>query len=59
MEKFTIEKDKGSQNKAIRMPVEMIERIEAYIKKNDSTFTDFVLSAVNFAFKHMDETKSK
>lgn len=59
MEKFKIEKDKGSQNKAIRMPVEMIEKIEAYTKKDGSTFTDFILSAVNFAFKNIEENKSK
>lgn len=57
MEKFKIKKDKGSQNKAIRMPVEMIEKIEAYVKNDNSTFTDFILSAVNFAFENMDKSK--
>lgn len=59
MEKFKLSKTKGATNKTIRIPNDTIDKIDAYVKKNNSTFTDFILSAIDFAFKSIEENKSK
>lgn len=55
MEKFKIQKSPTSHNKIIRIPDELIEKIEDYITKNDCTFTDFIIEAIRFAFRNMDK----
>ena len=58
MEKFKIPKSPTSHNKTIRIPDELIEKIEDYITKNDCTFTDFIIESIKFAFRNMDKNKN-
>lgn len=51
---FQIKPDKKeTENKTIRFPVSLIERIEDVIKLNDVTFSGFVLQACEYALENM------
>lgn len=45
---------KESENKTIRFPLPLIERIEKAIVKQDVTFSGFVLQACEYALDNMD-----
>jgi hypothetical protein len=47
---------KGSENKAIRFPVELIEQINYAIKNNDISFSNFVIQACPYALDNMETT---
>lgn len=56
---FQIKSDrKETENKTIRFPVLLIEQIEEVIKKNDVTFSGFVLQACEYALANMDTNES-
>lgn len=56
---FQIKPDKKeTENKTIRFPVPLIERIEDVIKLNDVTFSGFVLQACEYALENMDTDES-
>ena len=56
---FQIKPDKKeTENKTIRFPVPLIERIEDVIKLNDVTFSGFVLQACVYALENMDTDES-
>lgn len=56
---FQIKSDrKETENKTVRFPLELIERIEKAIVGNDVTFSGFVIQACEYALDNLetDET---
>ncbi|WP_443595014.1 YlcI/YnfO family protein [Agathobacter sp.] len=49
---------KETENKTIRFPIPLIERIEGAIKNQDVTFSSFVLQACEYALDNMDNKKT-
>ena len=49
---------KETENKTIRFPIAMIEKIEAAIKNQDVTFSGFVLQACEYALSNMDNEEA-
>lgn len=45
---------KESENKTIRFPLPLIERIDEAIKGNDVTFSAFVIQACEYALDNME-----
>lgn len=43
-----------SDNKTIRFPLDLIDRIENAIQNKDVTFSSFVIQACEYALDHMD-----
>lgn len=55
---FQIKRDrKESENKTIRFPIPLIDRINDAIKENDVSFSSFVIQACEYALDNMDTTK--
>ena len=52
---FQIRPDrKETENKTVRFPVELIERIEEAIKGNNVSFSSFVIQACEYALDNME-----
>ena len=52
---FQLKENKNeTENKTIRFPVPLIDRIENAIQNKDVTFSSFVLQACEYALEHMD-----
>lgn len=49
---------KESENKTIRFPVELIDRIDKAIVNQDVTFSSFVIQACEYALNDMDTSKN-
>ncbi|MBR7008025.1 MAG: hypothetical protein IKH90_05280 [Ruminococcus sp.] len=49
---------KETENKTIRFPIALIEKIEAAIKNQDVTFSGFVLQACEYALSNMDNEEA-
>jgi hypothetical protein len=47
---------KESENKTIRFPIYLIDKIETAIQNQDVTFSSFVLQACEYALDNMDST---
>ena len=47
---------KETENKTIRFPLELIERIDNAIENQEVTFSSFVLQACEYALDNMDVT---
>ena len=45
-----------SENKTIRFPLQLIERIDKVIENQEVTFSSFVLQACEYALDNMDVT---
>ncbi len=57
---FQIKPDKKeSENKTIRFPLPLIERINSVIWENDVTFSGFVIQACEYALDNMEPPKKK
>lgn len=54
VEKFTIKKIQSS-NKTIRMPDELIERIQVLADKNDISFNQLVIQCCQYALNNMTD----
>ena len=55
---FQIKTDrKETENKTIRFPVELIEKINKAIQGKDVTFSGFVLQACEYALENMEKDK--
>ena len=55
---FQIRADrKETENKTVRFPVELIERIEDVIKGNNVSFSGFVIQACEYALENMKNVK--
>lgn len=50
---------KETENKTIRFPIFLIDKIEAAIKNRDVTFSSFVLQACEYALDNMDKDSVK
>ncbi len=50
---------KESENKTIRFPLSLIERIDDAIKDNDVTFSAFVIQACEYALDNMEPESPK
>lgn len=48
---------KETENKTIRFPVPLIEKIEEVIIENDATFSSFVIQACEYALENMEENE--
>ena len=46
-----------SENKTIRFPIEVIDRINEAITGKDVSFSNFVIQAVEYALDNMEETE--
>lgn len=55
---FQIKPDrKETENKTVRFPVELVEKINKAIQGKDVTFSGFVLQACEYALNNMEENK--
>ncbi len=45
---------KETENKTIRFPVPLIERIDSAISNSDATFSSFVIQACEYALDNMN-----
>ena len=50
---------KESENKTIRFPVELIDRIDKAIVNQDVTFSSFVIQACEYALNDKDTSKNQ
>lgn len=48
---------KETENKTIRFPVQLIEKIEKAIKGKNVTFSRFVIQACEYALNNIDDKK--
>ena len=48
---------KETENKTIRFPIPLIERIENAIQNKDITFSRFVIQACEYALNNLDDTQ--
>lgn len=48
---------KETENKTIRFPLELIDKIEKAIQGEDTTFSRFVILACEYALKNMKKEK--
>lgn len=55
---FQIKPDKiETENKTIRFPVPLLERIDAVLDENNVTFSGFVIQACKYALDNIEENK--
>lgn len=53
---FKLQSDrKESENKTIRFPLDLVNKIEEAIKTSDVTFSGFVIQACNYALDNMED----
>ena len=53
---FQIKPDrKETETKPIRFPLELVEKIETAIERNDVSFSSFVIQACEYALDHIDK----
>lgn len=50
---------KETENKTIRFPLHLIERIDKALENQNVTFSSFVLQACEYALDNMDTQKKK
>lgn len=51
---------KETENKTIRFPLSLIEKIDTAIQNHDTTFSGFVIQACEYALENMEqENKTK
>ena len=50
---------KESENKTIRFPLELIDRIDKAIVNQNVTFSSFVIQACEYALNDMDTSKNQ
>lgn len=48
-----------SENKTIRFPLPLVEKIENVLKNNDATFSSFVIQACEYALENMESSNKK
>lgn len=57
---FQIKPDKKeTENKTIRFPVPLIDKINEAIKNHDTTFSGFVIQACEYALENMEPSNNK
>lgn len=50
---------KETENKTIRFPLPLVEKIEKVINNQDVTFSGFVIQACEYALENMDTEESQ
>jgi len=50
---------KETENKTIRFPIQLIEKIENAIQNQDVTFSRFVIQACEYALNDLEDSKNK
>ncbi|WP_192848856.1 YlcI/YnfO family protein [Roseburia sp. 499] len=56
---FQIKSDKKeTENKTIRFPLPLVERINDVIQENDVTFSGFVIQACEYALENLETTEN-
>ena len=50
---------KETENKTIRFPIQLIDRIEKAITSKNVTFSRFVIQACEYALENMEDIKEK
>lgn len=50
---------KETENKTVRFPLELIQRIEKAIEGKDVTFSSFVIQACEYALSDLEDTPKK
>lgn len=50
---------KETENKTIRFPIQLIDRIENAITSKNVTFSRFVIQACEYALENMEDIKEK
>ena len=50
---------KETENKTIRFPLKLVQRIEHAIEGEDVTFSGFVIQACEYALNHMEKETKK
>ena len=48
---------KETENKTIRFPLPLVERVEQAIKNQDVTFSSFVIQACEYALEDMEKSE--
>ncbi|MFV0275530.1 MAG: YlcI/YnfO family protein [Bacilli bacterium] len=48
---------KETENKTIRFPIPLLEKIDIAIKDNNVSFSKFVIQACEYALSNMDDVK--
>lgn len=57
---FQLKSDKKeTENKTIRFPLHLIDRIETVIKNQNVTFSSFVIQACEYALENIDTLETK
>lgn len=57
---FTIKSNKKeSENKTIRFPLSLINRINEVIQNRETTFSGFVIQACEYALENMESSTNK
>lgn len=57
---FQLKSDKKeTENKTIRFPLPLIERVNEAIENQEVSFSGFVIQACEYALANMDNTKTK
>lgn len=57
---FQIKPDKKeTENKTIRFPLPLVERINSVIRNNDVSFSGFVIQACEYALENMEPAKDQ
>lgn len=54
---FQIKPKKETENKTIRFPLSIIERINETIKNQNVSFSSFVIQACEYALNNIDKTE--
>ena len=49
---------KETENKTVRFPIPLIDKIENAIRNQDVTFSSFVIQACEYALDNMDNKKT-
>lgn len=49
---------KETENKTIRFPIPLIDKIEKAIQNQNVTFSRFVIQACEYALNNLDDTKN-
>lgn len=56
---FQIKPDKkDTENKTIRFPVSLIDKIEQIISENNVSFSGFVIQACEYALENMEDNQN-
>ncbi|WLT00788.1 YlcI/YnfO family protein [Lactobacillus helsingborgensis] len=50
---------KETENKTVRFPLQLVEKIEQAIKGKDVTFSGFVIQACEYALNHLEQDPKK